>query len=293
MVLSELSLEEYAILERGNGGTVVESGGVYWRAVRPFFYQPLALFGQYPGRLTEGPPLSWLGGWQHAVPTGERGNSSLRLIFFDHASQYSLEKSVGTRRRERLKSALRDLAVRAIHDPAQLVKEAYPVYRDFHQRTGFQCMRDRSSIEGFQGWADRLYKSGKLYVYGAYAAGNLEAVSVCYRLQSTLVFAASFCSTRSLALWSSDLMVHHARETAAADPCIQRVFATRYRGGGGLDQFYLNRGASVITLPAWLQINPVADHLLAFANPVAHRGLWGIEEGYRDDSPQSERRLAP
>lgn len=278
MGLTELSLEEYLALELGNGETVVERDGVYWRAVRPFFYQPLMMFAEYPAGKISGPGSSWMGGWQHAVPAGGESNSFIRLLMFENAQAYSLETTVGKRRRERLQTAIAHFKVRRIENADQFVREAYTVYQDFYQRTGYQCIKDRSSVDGFRHWADRLFKSGKIYVCGAYSALGLDAVSVFFRYQHTLVFAALFSSTRSLEHWISDLMIHHARETAASDALIQNVFAGRYRGGGGVDQFYLLRGATVVSKPAYLRINSVADHLIAFVNPSAHRRLWGQDE---------------
>lgn len=277
MGLTELSLEDYLALELGNGETVVERDGVYWRAVRPFFYQPLMMFSEYPAGSISGPGSSWMGGWQHAVPLGGESNSFIQLLMFENAQAYSLETTVGKRRRERLQSALAHFKVRRIESADQFVREAHPVYHDFFQRTGYQCIRDRSSVDGFRHWAERLFKSGNIYVYGAYSALGLDAVSVFFRHQNTLVFAALFSSTRSLEHWVSDLMIHHARETAASDRQIQQVFAGRYRGGGGVDQFYLLRGATVVSKPAFLKINSVADHLIAFVNPSAHRRLWGVD----------------
>lgn len=277
MGLTELSVEDYLAMELGNGETVVECGGVYWRAVRPFFYQPLMMFAEYSAGQIRGPGNSWVGGWQHAVPAGGKSNSFMRLLMFEDTRSYSLETTVGKRRRERLQSALAHFKLRRIESAEQFVREAHPVYQDFYQRTGYQCIKDRSSVEGFRQWADRLFKSGNIYVYGAYSALGLDAVSVFFRHQNTLVFAALFSSTRSLEHWISDLMIHHTRETAASDPQIQNIFAGRYRGGGGVDQFYLLRGATVVSKPAYLKINSMADHLIAFVNPAAHRRLWGVD----------------
>jgi hypothetical protein len=65
-------------------------------------------------------------------------------------------------------------------------------------------------------------------------------------------------------------MFHRLRELASQTPGIQEVFVRRYQGGNGIDNYYLLRGAKLVTKPCKLWIDPVSKWILKSYFPARY-----------------------
>jgi hypothetical protein len=70
-------------------------------------------------------------------------------------------------------------------------------------------------------------------------------------------------------------MLHFVREAVAKGQCAEQIFAGLYKGGNGLDDFYLLRGCKLVRKPALLHINPVAKAFLMRFLPEQYARLVG------------------
>jgi hypothetical protein len=269
-----MTVKEFAVYERILGQGIIAVNGTYWRQVRPLFYRPLLPYQEYQPGLVVPPSLGLLGGFQHAVPPDETANSSLNLLMFEDAKAYSLD-CLDYNRKRQVKLAAKQFIIRPVADINKFKQEAYPVYLSFYERTRYQYGSQRRNQACFSQWADDLFQIPQVVVLGGYRNGGLGGVSVSLLVENTLCYMMFFCDTESLRLGLSDLMLHFVREAAAKGQCAKQIFAGLYKGGNGLDDFYLLRGCTLVRKPALLHINPLTAFFLKCFLPEQYARLRG------------------
>lgn len=275
--LPSMTLAEYAAYERDMGARVAESGGVFWRRVRPLFYRPLFLLEPLDaGGVTPPAEARW-GGWQFVVGDPARANGSIDVLLFRNASAYSLDR-LEKKRRWEVRTAQRHFTVRRIESPRELT-EAHPAYVDFQRRTRYGYRSDRVDARRFAEWAQAVFRHPKVRVLGAWEGGTLRAVSVLQRVGTTLLYSTFFASSGALHRHVASLMLHEVRRLAAESGCVDQVFAGLRKAGreASVDEFYLQRGCEIVRLPACLRVHPLTGWCLRMIRP----GLWRRLSGER------------
>jgi hypothetical protein len=267
-------MAEFAGFERILGQQVFPVRGSYWKRVRLLFYRPLLPFQEFEPGSAGFPFLAFLGGVQHAVPLAEQGNSFLNYLMFEDAQAYVLD-SLDYNRKRQVKQAAKKFEVRPVSDINEFKEKAYPAYLSFLERTQYQYGSRRKDRSFFCQWADKLFKIPQAVILGGYREGVLNGVSVSLLVEGTLCYTMFFCDTESLRLGLSDLMLHSVRQAVAESRCANRIFAGLYKGGKGLDDFYLLRGCQLVKKPALLRLNPVAGFLLKCCWPAYYARLSG------------------
>ena len=283
----EMTLDEVASYERGNRERIVFRNGIYWRQIRPFFYQPLFAFQEYGTGKVRAPFQSSFGGFQHALSSTTGSNTRLRFVVFDQPSQYGLEDLDGNRKRQ-VRLATKQFAVRPIADPKFFCEHGYPVYLQFYERSRYGYLSERQTRKGFDRWTQHVFQQRKLLVLGAFADSTLRAVSINYVSAESWFYASFFSDLESRTQFVSDLMLHEVRQRAARQPGVERIVAGRYKGGTGQDRFYLLRGAKLWEKPAILRVNPIANLLLRCLSPRRYRALWGKDEPIAVSAPRDD-----
>jgi hypothetical protein len=94
-------------------------------------------------------------------------------------------------------------------------------------------------------------------------------------VQNTLIYATNFSSATGLQAGAAELMFHALRQTVAHTPGIDQVFVRRYKGGNGMDQYYLMRGAKLVWKPAKLQLHPAIKWFFKCFQPRQYAVLRG------------------
>lgn len=255
-----MTLDEYADYERGNGTVLEQVDGVWWRAIRPFFYRPLFPFTKLDPGSFRPPPKSLLGGYQHAVVHSGAANSYLNPIQFLDIHDYSIE-TTGKSFRKHVRKAARSLSVREIDDVNLFIAEAYPVYLEFYERTGYAWRKDRTEAQRFAEYSRRLFGFSKVLIWGVYAGDRLTGVSLSYVVQDVLFDASMFTTSEALKLGASDLLWHALRERAATAAGVNRIYEGMMTGHTGVDLSKILRGCHVSALPAYFRLNPLVQCL--------------------------------
>jgi hypothetical protein len=134
---------------------------------------------------------------------------------------------------------------------------------------------ERRKQSHFSRWGEVLFGFPKAIILGGYSNAGLEAISVSYLVEDVLIYATFFCSTESLRLNVSDLMLHSIREMAAKSESIRYIFAGVYHGKTGTADFYLLRGCKIITKPALNRVNRLILFLLKTLKPKRYEQLCG------------------
>jgi len=271
--LVPMTQEEYAAYERAMGEVIVEAGGIYWRRVRRFFYRPLVAFEPMDKVGLRGPRDARIGGWQYVVQDPGEANSSISFLMFRNIHEYTLQSR---RRRRQVRSAEQIFAVRRIEEPEELIS-AHPVYVDFQRRTGYKYRVDRLDPYRFSEWAREVFRHPKVIVLGAWKDERIHAVEIIHLVGDTLNLGGFFATTEALRENVGSLILHAVRTLAARSPNIKQIFAGLRKHGpqASVDNFYLERGCEVVTLPARLHVHPVTGWLLRTFRPDLWRRLLG------------------
>lgn len=256
-----MTVDEFAAFERILDPSVVKIKTRYWRRVRPFFYRPILPYQPYEPNRAIAPAPARLGGCQYVVPSPELANSRMDLLMFNQAGTYSLE-SLDYNRKRQVKLAAKQLDIRPVADAREFKTSGHQAYLSFFERTRYDFGAERTNQGFFARWVDQLHQIPKLIILGCYHNNQLGAVSISQVIENTLLYSTFFCHADCLRLYASDLMLHHVREAAARSGQISQIFAGVYKGGNGLDDFYLLRGCDIVRAPARLQLNPLAAFIL-------------------------------
>ena len=267
-----MTADEYAALQIALGAKLVRSGGVWWRAVRPFFYRPLLPFRELAPDRAAYPALARLGGAQHLVSEGVPANSSMSLIVFDDPQSYSLESLSPSRRRE-IRRSMERFEVKRLTDVDDFSTSAHPVYLSFYERTNYAYRSDRTDPEKFAEWARTLMRFPKVCVLGAYRGDELVAVGVSFLVEDALFISSMFAATSALAGRVSESVLHTMRAQVAGVRGVNVTFAAMAGMERGIDDFYLSRGARLESRPARLSLNPLMSIVLRTLRPDSYRRL--------------------
>jgi hypothetical protein len=267
---------EYAAFAAAQGDRIVASKTCHWRAVRPFFHRPLLVCTEHKPDSLSPPPHSFLGGYQYALTPGSCGNSQLNLLIFETPADYEIG-SLNWSKRKQIKIAERDFKITPIQESEAFVKQAFPVYLSFYERTRYEYRADRRRPEVFAKWAETLFQFPKVRILGAFRAGRLGAVSISQFVEGQLLYSTVFCDDESLRLHVTGFMLHRVRQAAASTPGIQSIFAGAYKyaAARGVDEFYLARGCSLVRKPAILRLSPIAALFLKQLMPARYSEMRG------------------
>jgi hypothetical protein len=269
-----MNADSFAQFERLLGKSAFKVNDVYWRQVRPGFYRPLIQFKEYPTATTPLPRLAILGAAQHAVPQGERANSSLNCICFRDTARYTMA-TLDQNRNRQVRLALKQFEIRQVTSPDEVKRDGHLAYVSFFERTKYEYGSKRLDPLYFAKWVESLFQLSSVLVLGGYHEGKLVGLSVSFLVDRTVCYASFFCTTPALKSYLSDLMLHAVRSAAARHPTVDEVFAGLYKGDNGLDRFYLLRGAQCIRKPAVLRINPFVKAALHLAAPKMYLKMIG------------------
>jgi len=273
--VDKMTRAELAAYERAMGARIVESGGVFWRRVRPLFYRPLLPFEPLDLDSIKPPPQARWGAWQCAVTDAKRANGSLAFVMFRDAPAYQLEM-LDKKRRWEVRAAARHFTIRPLTLPEEL-QRAYDVFVEFQQRTGYRYRSDRVDPRRYAAWAQEVFRHRGARVLGAFEGAQLRAIGIVHALVDTLIYATFFAAEQALQRHVASLMLHVVRQMAAGLAGVQRIYAGLRKHGPDVtvDQFYLLRGAEVVVQPAYCWVHPVMAWCLRQFRPELLRRLLG------------------
>ncbi len=282
--LEPRSLAEYAAFERSLGVPVVEAGGVWWRRVRPFFYRPVYPFQVLNPQAVCPPRAARWGGFQVPVSDWNHANSSLVYLVFERPSEYQLD-ALPKRLRQSIRKGLARFEVREITSVCRFVEEAWPVYLSFQARTGYGWRSDRRTREGFASWAEALFASGKVRVYGAYDRDGLAGIDSLYRVENVLLGGPTFSRTEALRDRVTDVLFHAIRTCAAECTGVSCLYLGTSASKPSLDEAKLNRGAVRWVVPAHCYVQPLVGRVLTLLYPSVKARL-GMDRAIQTVGPE-------
>jgi hypothetical protein len=281
----QMSVDEFAEFEISNGESLVKVDGIWWKRVRPFFYQQLFPFRELAQQSFRAPWKAYVGGYQYTVPENVSSNSRMHFLVFDDLPHYDIGK-LSANNRMRIRKGLRALEAREVIDLEELRTSGYEAYLSFYRRTQYSYGTERLDRENFEKWARNLLRFPKVKILGGYLNGKLSAINISYLVDRIVYYASYFAHEDSLKYQISDLIVHQLRLMAANRSDVEYIFMGRPTGKSGLDDFKLSRGCRILSKSACFRLNPAAEVMLRSIMPDKYRKLTGALD--MEDPPRQE-----
>lgn len=249
-----MTIDEFAAFEKENGTELVKVDGIWWRNVRPFFYQPLFPFLEIVPGSRKAPQAALLGAYQHLVPDPGMANSQKNYFIWDDLRNYSLKK-INHQRRYNIRKGMKFYQVREVNDIEEFISGGHPVYRSFYERTKYSFRKERVDKRYFAQWAGPLFRFPKVKILGAYRNGELAALSVSYLVIDIVIEATCFGRTEDLKDHVLDVLAHNILERAADCPDASLIFRGTASGYKNIDDSKVRRGCRLISKPAYYHMN--------------------------------------
>jgi hypothetical protein len=237
-----------------------------------FFFRPLLPYEACPILESELPTIR-IGGFQWVVSSRVEANSVMKFLMLEEVQHYDLGK-LRHDRRLLIKNVSKQFVVRPMQDVAQFKEQGFQVYCSFYERTRYPYKRERVRRENYDRWVDSVMKSPKVLILGGYdQREELRAISLSYWVGHTLTYSTLFADTAALHKGIGEMMYHQLRELVSQTPGIREIFVRRYQGGNGLDNYYLHRGAKLVTKPSKLRLDTVSKWILKSCFPARYAVL--------------------
>lgn len=282
-----MTVEEYAIFEKENGTDLVRVDGIWWKNVRPFFYQPLFPFLEIVPGSIKVPHAALVGAYQHVVPSPEMANSQKNYFVWDDLRNYSLQK-INHQRRYNIKKGMKFFKVEEIENMHEFISAGHPVYCSFYERTKYSFRKERVDKRYFADWAATLFRFPKIKILGAYRGGELSAISVSYLVDDVVIEATCFGRTEDLKDHVLDVLAHGILERAANCPEVNLIFRGTATGFKNIDDSKIRRGCRLISKPAYYHMNLFVYMVLRGFMKNNYDKIIGV---LRDRDPAAERFL--
>ncbi len=279
--ISSIRLHNMTIEELVAGDSSVESRfhyskGVWWREVKPFFYQPAFFMERVVPH--GGAPKPWLalGGYYHMVPDGCPANGSMVVVEVDDPGAYRLEAQSRSARRT-IKRALATLRLRPITRLEDLLVYGYEVYQSWEERTAGLRVK-RSSFKIYKHWIEREFHQAHAMILGAYLDGRLIGYLMGRAVQGVLELTKNVNDSRYWQFSASSALIYAWIRAAANNREIHKVTMGLKSHKPSLEEYKMRLGASHVSYPAYIHLRPLVRPLVERFMPQEYHRLMGEYE---------------
>jgi len=273
LLWNPMTIDEYAIFQIAQGIKTIKIADTWWVEIRPFFFCPLLPYHKYLPKEIKYPFKAIIGGAQHAISVIKFANSTLQFFVYDNLQNYSLD-ILSSKRRNTIRKGEKNFYFKKINDISEFINNAFDIYSSFQNRTNYNYKEERLNIKYFRLWAEKLFSFPKVLILGVYHFSKLSAISISYMVRDIVIDATFFSDSQSQKLQVTDYVLHIIRSEAARTEA-KYIVRGAPTGIKNLDNSKLKRGCKILSLPAYLHINPVAEFLLKIFMKKSYNKLLG------------------
>ena len=296
MVIEGLSVDELVAQDRSVEDSFHFHRGIWWREVRPFFYQPAFFLQPVDGHRSSPRRLKALLGYHHVVQEGQQANSCFKMLMLKDVKSYSLD-SIYLKARNAIRKAQRLLEVKRITEVNDLLTGGYEAYVSFRRRTNWG--RDKTNYDVFSHWITRAFRLEKRFFLGAYFEGKLIAYMTQHLVEGIAAVGLLISHSDYLRYRPNDLLLHTFLTLCRRSPGVTMAQIGPASLRPSLDRFKMKFGFEAVSYPTYVWINPFVRPLLRRFYTEKYNQLLGRPaggaEGERSpvDSPATERDSVP
>jgi hypothetical protein len=286
MDLTDQNLETIAVLRLHNmtAEQVVQAenmgesefhfaSGIWWRKVKPFFYQPADVMTRISPHAAVPNPWLALGGYYHLVPSGEDTNGVVVANEISDLEGYSLD-SVKKKKKTRIQRALATLRIQRVTDLQDLLNDGYRVYMDWDNRTA-NVRVHRSDSERFRQWITRSLAHPHLLILGAYYEDRLIAFLMARAVGGTANIEKSFSLSEFNHQSPMTALTYAYVKICAKSPGVHRAWSGLRSMKESLEQYKTELGFQHVSYPAFIHLRSAIRPFVRWLMPVEFNRLMG------------------
>jgi hypothetical protein len=270
--LHNMTAEETVQADRGLGIRFHFCDQVWWREVKPFFYQPaLATVRLEPGTCRPH-LLSALGGYYHMVPDGSESNGTVVANEISDPVGYDLRSL--KRKRGQILRALAAFRIAPVGDLQDLLGSGYDVYLDWEQRIG-EVRTKRSSRAAFGRWVKSVFEHPYGMVLGAYKGDRLAAFMTSYAIDGVANCSKIFSHSEFSQQTPSSALLYAFVKIASNNAEIRRVWHGLRHTNPSLQRYKAAMGFELVSYPAHIRLRAAVRPVVRWCFPMQYQRLMG------------------
>ncbi len=262
------------------------SEGVWWRQVKPFFYQPAFFMTRIVPQEAEPKPWLALGGYYHMVPEALRSNGVIAVYEIENLKGYALE-NLKKKSRYEVRRALGMLEIKPVDHLDELLNDGYRIYLSWERKT---CPKvRRSDPRVFQRWTRRSFNHPYTLILGAYYQGHLVAYSFAHAVEGVAEITRCFTDIefyKTCSVSPAKALTYAYVTIGRQNPNIKKVCNGLTNDNRLLAEFKTRLGFRAVSYPAWIHLRSGVKPLVRWWMPREYRLLMGTYE--TDVSSQRE-----
>jgi hypothetical protein len=249
------------------------SQGIWWREVKPFFYQPAAAMTQIVPHAAA--PTAWraVGGYYHMVPPGAPSNGHIVVNEMPDIANYRLDnlnKSV----RYEIRRGLSTFRIGQVTDLEELLADGYRVYLDWEGRTANVRIR-RSDPAVFRRWITAVFSHPYRLILGAYFEDRLSAYVIAHAVAGVASLSKCFSDAPSRRYAPSSVLIYAYLRICAQSSGIHKACDGLRSTKDSLERYKAKLGFRQVSYPAFICLRPVIRPLVRWLMPMEYRRLMG------------------
>jgi len=247
--------------------------GIWWREVKPFFYQPAAFLTPIPPHQVAPAPYVALGGYYHVAPEGCEHNGSITVNEVANPADYDLadlKKQV----RYDIRRTLTTLRLARIDSPEVLLGDGYRIYLSWEGR--FNDLRvKRSDPEVFRRWALQLLAHPYNLILGAFDGDRLVAYIIAHATEGVGELSKSFTDPDYYHLSPTSALIYAYIKACGNNPEISKACNGLRSLNRSLEQYKSRLGFETVRYPAYISIPAAIRPFVRWFFPNQYRRLMG------------------
>jgi hypothetical protein len=272
LILQSLTIEELVTQDSSVEDSFFLHKGIWWRKIRPFFYQPAFFFQPIEPKKSSPIKQKALIGYHHVVPDTSESNSYFRMLIYKNVKEYSLDMlSRGIK--SNVKKAYRHLRLKKVIYVNDLLTDGYETYVSFRKRTNWG--RDKTNYKIFSHWINRAFKLEKRFFLGIYCDNRLICYSHPYAVGGMASLPIVISHSKYLECRPNDLLVHAFLTICKNSPDVTKAHFGPASLKPSLDTFKMKYGFEIVKYPTYAWLNPLVKSIMKKFYRYKYNQLFG------------------
>jgi hypothetical protein len=271
--LVSMTLEEMIEADRTAGEKFHFYGSVWWREVKPFYFQPADIRMRIPPGLHSPNPIRALGGYYHMVPGTSEKNGVIVFNEIKDPATFDLA-AIRKTKRYMIRRGLGNLRVERIGDRELLLGQGYDVYLDWERRTAGVRVR-RSNPGTYRRWIERIVQHPYELILGAFAGDRLVAWVIARAVEGRADLSKAFSHSAFHHMEPTSTLIYAYILICGQNPQITIACDGLRSVKPSLEEYKVALGFKHITYPAYIHMNPLAKPFVRRFLPTQYKRLMG------------------
>jgi hypothetical protein len=271
--LHNMSVEEAVAADANVDSKFHRSKGVWWREVKPFFYQPAAFLTPITPHAVAPAPYVAIGGYYHVVPGGCYRNGSITVNEIADPAQYDLvklERGV----RYNIRRALTRLRLGKVKSIEILLGDGHRIYSLWEEK--FKDLRvKRSDPDVFRAWAMGLLAHPHELILGAFDGDRLVAYIIAHAVEGVGDLAKTLTDPEYYHLTPASALTYSYVKICGNNPRIGKACNGLRSLNVPLEEYKARLGFRPVSYPAYISIPAPIRPLARWFFPAQYRRLMG------------------